>query len=315
MLEIFRLIRFRTIAFTAFTMYAMRILVVFPVLREAGLQMQLSEGDFSLLVVAVCCLVSAAYVVNDYFDTKADRISGSRPVVVGKTISRRAAITLHTVLNVVAVGIAFYLGLGVHHGSIVLLFLAISALLWLYSSRLKKRFLLGNLFVAFLTGLIPLAAITFEIPLLRDAYPGDLVVMKEAMGKVLGWTLWFSYLLFLNTLIYEINKDVFSVNGDRAEGIITLPVKWGVPATRTLLTGLSMVMVGSLSVLFYLRFIDFLFAGIYIALILIIPYVGYGVLVRQEGTMKLQLRCIRLLMLLCMLLSFFIPFMVSKNMI
>ena len=87
MLEILKLIRLRTIAFTAFTMYAIRFFVVQPVLEKAGFALQMPEGNFSLLVIAVCCLVSAAYVINDYFDTKADRISGNRPVIVGKTIS------------------------------------------------------------------------------------------------------------------------------------------------------------------------------------------------------------------------------------
>ena len=36
MLEILKLIRLRTIAFTAFTMYAMRFFVVQPVLEKAG---------------------------------------------------------------------------------------------------------------------------------------------------------------------------------------------------------------------------------------------------------------------------------------
>ena len=62
---------------------------------------------------AVCCLISGAYVINDYFDTKSDRISGIKKVVVGKSISRRVAISLHTVLNLFAVSIAFYLGFAV----------------------------------------------------------------------------------------------------------------------------------------------------------------------------------------------------------
>jgi len=117
-------------------MYAMRFFVVQPVLEKAGFALQMPEGNFSLLVIAVCCLVSAAYVINDYFDTKADRISGNRPVIVGKTISRRAAIILHSILNVVAVGIAYYLAREAHHAEIVFLFLIISLVLWFYSSRI-----------------------------------------------------------------------------------------------------------------------------------------------------------------------------------
>ena len=170
MLEILKLIRLRTIAFTAFTMYAIRFFVVQPVLEKAGFALQMPEGNFSLLVIAVCCLVSAAYVINDYFDTKADRISGNRPVIVGKTISRRAAIILHSILNVVAVGIAYYLAREAHHAEIVFLFLIISLVLWFYSSRIKKRFIWGNIVVAILAGLIPLTVIAFEIPLLSDVF-------------------------------------------------------------------------------------------------------------------------------------------------
>ena len=54
MLEILKLIRLRTIAFTAFTMYAIRFFVVQPVLEKAGFALQMPEGNFSLLVIAVC---------------------------------------------------------------------------------------------------------------------------------------------------------------------------------------------------------------------------------------------------------------------
>ena len=306
MLEIFKLIRLRTIAFTAFTMYATRYLVVLPVLKKEGFSLQMPERDFSLLVIAVCCLVSAAYVINDYFDTKADRISGSRHVIVGKTISRRTAITLHTLLNVVAVGIAFYLAQSIQHSEIVFLFLIISLILWFYSSRFKKYFIWGNLCVAFLAGLIPLTVITFEIPLLSDVYSDVVVKTHVGFASVFYWTLCFSYLLFFNMLIYEINKDIYSVNGDRAEGITTIPVKWGISATRTLLTGLTILVISFLIAFFLWKFSESVLAGIYMVIFLILPYIGYALVIRRKGWMKVQLRLIRTLMVLCMLLSLFV---------
>lgn len=306
MLEIFKLIRLRTIAFTAFTMYAMRFFVTRSVLDKAGFSLQMSDRDFSLLVIAVCCLVSAAYVINDYFDTKADRISGNRPVIVGKTISRRSAITLHSILNVVAVGIASYLSWEVHHGEIVVLFLLISMILWLYSSRIKKRFLWGNLVVAVLAGLIPLTVITFEIPLLRDVYSE--VVLKTHVGfaYVFYWTLCFSFFLFINMLIYEINKDIYSINGDRDDGIVTLPSKYGIPTTRKVIIVLIAIAILSL--------VAFLLVGLictpaiwgYFIIALIIPYLIYGYSVLKNNRMKFQLRMIRLIMVLCIGISVFL---------
>ena len=149
MYEILRLIRIRTIAFAALTMYAMRYLVIRPMLDINGLALQMTGWAFFLLVVAVCCLISGAYVINDYFDTKSDRISGIKKVVVGKSISRRVAISLHTVLNLFAVSIAFYLGFAVGVWKIGILFLLVSGILWFYSSTYKKYFLTGNLLVGF----------------------------------------------------------------------------------------------------------------------------------------------------------------------
>ena len=111
MFEILKLIRFRTIAFAAFTMYAVRYFVLKPILDINGFSLQMTNWAFSLLVISVCCLIAGAYVINDYFDTKADRISGVKNVVVGRSISRREAIFLHTLLNIVAIGIAFYLSI------------------------------------------------------------------------------------------------------------------------------------------------------------------------------------------------------------
>ena len=135
MYEILRLIRIRTIAFAALTMYAMRYLVIRPMLDINGLALQMTGWAFFLLVVAVCCLISGAYVINDYFDTKSDRISGIKKVVVGKSISRRVAISLHTVLNLFAVSIAFYLGFAVGVWKIGILFLLVSGILWCYRLR------------------------------------------------------------------------------------------------------------------------------------------------------------------------------------
>lgn len=306
MLEIFRLIRLRTIAFTAFSMYAMRFLVILPLLDKEGFDLQMPEGDFSLLVIAVCCLVSAAYVINDYFDTKADRISGSRPVIVGKTISRRAAITLHTLLNMVAVGIAYYLARNVHHSEIVFLFLVISAILWFYSSRFKKCFLWGNLIVAFLAGLIPLTVATFEIPLLNEAYSDVIEKTQMDFNNVFYWISCFAYFLFLNMLIYEINKDMYSVNGDRAEGIMTIPVKRGIPVARKVIITLVTVCLISLVVFFIMEFRSSAVMLVYFLIGLIVPYLVYGYSVLKNDKMKFQLRLIRLIMVLCIGISLFL---------
>ena len=196
MLEIFRLIRIHTIIFAALTMYAMRYFVVLPMLQLNGFTLQMTDWAFALLVIALCCLISGAYVINDYFDTKTDRISGVKHVLVGKIISRRMAIIMHTLFNVFAVGIAFYLGFAVGVWKIGILFLLVSGILWFYSTVYKKYFIVGNVMVGLLAALIPVCAIVYEIPLLNMAYADILIETDTNFVYMFYWIFGFSWFIF-----------------------------------------------------------------------------------------------------------------------
>lgn len=304
MLEIFKLIRFRTIAFAAFTMYAMRYFVIRPILDVNGFVLQMSDFAFTLLVISVCCLISGAYVINDYFDTKADRISGVREVVVGRSISRRSAITLHSVLNVISVVIAFYLGFAAGVWKIGILFLLVSGLLWFYSSSYKRYFITGNVIVGLLTSLIPLSVILYETPLLNMAYADLLIDTNTNFMYMFKWVAGFSYFAFLNTLMYEINKDIYTVEGDRENGINTIPVKLGVATAKYIIAGLALLCIITLAVLYLTVFSPSLLILMYFVTGLLLPYLLYMASVLSKSVKRLfQLRLIRLMMVLCVSFS------------
>ncbi len=304
MLKVFKLIRGRTLAFTAFIMYAMRYFVIKPILDINGFTLQLSDGAFTCLVIAVCCLVSAAYIINDYFDTKTDQISGVRDVVVGRHISRRAAISLHTVLNLISVSIAFYLGFKVGIWKIGLLFLLASVLLWLYSSSYKRYFIIGNMIVGLGIALIPVSAVIYEIPLLNTYYADILIKTDTNFIYIFKWIFGFSAFLFLNILMYEINKDIYTVVGDKEDFALTIPVKYGAKAARYTIAILSMICVFLLIFLYYAVFIESTPVLIYFVLALILPYIIYIVSICwNKGGRKFQLIWIRLITLLCVAFS------------
>lgn len=307
MYEILRLIRIRTIAFAVLTMYAMRYLVIRPMLDINGFVLQMADWAFSLLVVAVCCLISGAYVINDYFDTKSDRISGVREVVVGKSISRRVAISLHTVLNLVAVSIAFYLGFAVGVWKIGILFLLVSGILWFYSSAYKKYFLTGNLVVGILAALIPVSAIIYEIPLLNMAYADILIETGTNFLYMFDWVFGFAWFIFLNTLMYEINKDMYTVEGDRENGNCTLPVKLGIRTAEATIVALACIAMISAIAAYFIEFSASLPILAYIIAAILLPYAIYIVSI-SGGRRKrnFQLRLIRAIMVLCVGISVFL---------
>lgn len=304
MLEIFRLIRIHTIIFAALTMYAMRYFVILPILQLNGFTLQMADWAFALLVIAVCCLISGAYVINDYFDTKTDRISGVKDVLVGKIISRRMAISMHTLFNVLAVGIAFYLGFAVGVWKIGILFLFVSGILWFYSTVYKKYFIVGNVMVGLLGALIPVCAIVYEIPLLNMTYADILVETDTNFVYMFYWVFGFSWFIFLNILMYEINKDIYTLEGDRENGVNTIPVKCGVQVARTTITILAILAMISVIAGYYLEFSASPGILIYCVVALLIPYLIYIVVINSkqpERTVSLNL--IRSITLLCLGIS------------
>jgi len=300
MWALLRLIRIRTIAFAAFTLYAMRYLVILPILQVNGFRLQMTDWAFTLLVIAVCCLISGAYIINDYFDTRSDRISGVRDVVVGRSISRRVAITLHTILNGVAVGIAFYLGFAVGVWKIGILFLLVSGILWFYSSAYKKYFIVGNLIVGVLAASIPLSVVLYEIPLLNMAYAGILLETGTNFLYMFNWVLGFSWFIFLNILMYEINKDLYTLEGDRENGNCTFAVRWGTRACRHVIAGLAVLAMVSAVLLYFLVFTSSLAILVYILVAVLLPYAVYILVVENpRASRSCQLNLIRAIMVLC----------------
>ena len=111
-------------------------------------KMVFTDLNFFLLSLSTVMIAAAGYIINDYYDIKIDFINKPERVVIGKNITRRYAILFHTVLSGLGVLIGVYVSLWIGAINIISVFL-----LWLYSNLLERLPFVGNLSVAFLTGL------------------------------------------------------------------------------------------------------------------------------------------------------------------
>jgi len=276
--SIFSLLRFPNLLIIAFTQYAMRYLLMEPLLPSDTFELQFGDFQFALLVFSTMLIAAAGYIINDYFDTRPDLINKPARVVVGVTISRKVAMILHMILNIIGVGIGVYLAFYVGLPSLSLVFVLSTGLLWFYSTNYKKQFLVGNLAVAFLTGLVPLMVVLFEIPLLNREY-GELMIRYDAdFNYLFAWVSAFSFFAFVTTLIREIIKDAEDLEGDNAYGMKTVPIKLGTFWTRMVVV---VLIVATLGALIYLLFKYIFFSVdpadyislIYFCLFLLIPLI------------------------------------------
>ncbi|MFZ5941729.1 MAG: geranylgeranylglycerol-phosphate geranylgeranyltransferase [Bacteroidota bacterium] len=276
LLDIMKLVRFPNLVIIILTQMAMRYLILEPLLPSAGFTLQFDHFHFMLLSLATVLIAAGGYIINDYFDTQTDWINRPDRVVVGVSVTRRTAILLHTLLNILGVGIGIYLSFYIHVRSLSIIFLVATGLLWFYSTDYKRQFLVGNLSVAFLTGLVPLMVVLFEIPLLNKAYGHVMLLANSNFNYMFAWVAGFSFFAFITTLIREIIKDLEDFKGDKAYGMKTLPIVLGANITRGVIVFLILGTVGAI-VFVLAKYLLFSESGIdmvslvYISLTLIVP--------------------------------------------
>lgn len=153
-------------------------------------------------VLATACATAAGNAVNDYFDRNIDRINRpDRPIPSG-AVSPREALVFSGVLFVGAVAAALTLPW-------IALLIAVANLsaLLAYTKVFKGLPGVGNVVVAYLTG-------------------STFLFGGAAVGRPLGAVVLFA-LAALATLTRELIKDVEDIEGDREEGLRTLPIEVG----------------------------------------------------------------------------------------
>ncbi len=266
----FRLIRWPNLLMIIATQYAMRYCIISPMLRENGLALQLNSFGFMLLVISTVFITAAGYVINDYFDRKTDMLNHPDMVIVGKNIRRRKAMALHIVLNVIGLLSGFYLVFITDLKYLGLIFIGVSGLLWFYSTTYKRQLLIGNIIVAFLTGMVPILVLLFEIPLLSRKYGHIPDAMGLDINSMMSWIIAFAGYAFIITLIREIVKDTQDFEGDQAYGMQTLPIVIGTRWTKAIIiTLVAVTLVGTGYI--YLVHLKNYFALFYLSICLVIP--------------------------------------------
>ncbi|MFZ4799399.1 MAG: geranylgeranylglycerol-phosphate geranylgeranyltransferase [Bacteroidia bacterium] len=213
------------------------------------------SNRFLLLISATFLSAAAGYIINDYMDVKLDMVNKPKAVIIGKSISRRWAILLHSSFNILAIYLAWQISYKVAG-----LVFTCSLLLWMYSQYFKKSYLLGNFLVALMT------ASTIFILIPFDENTNVLACIA------------YSVFAFFSNLIREIIKDTEDMRGDSKFNANTLPIKLGIRKTKNILLYLQIIFIVSCIFLIYLfpiisntNLLYFVWFSSFIVFLVIIP--------------------------------------------
>ena len=224
--NIMQLVRWSNLLCLAMLVWLMEKWIAVPVLNHNLFGEVLPAYMLLLLIVAVVLIAAGGFVINDYFDVKIDRLNRPDELIVTRSISKPAAMQLSLWLSGTGVVCGLVIAFLLRSLTLGILFVLVPGLLWFYSSSYKRLFMVGNLIVAFLTGLVPTAVAIANIAQLR-------------------------LFAFLLTWIREVIKDMQSQMGDRELECHSMPVVWGEKGTKIFVTVLIVLTLAILGHLWY----------------------------------------------------------------
>lgn len=211
-----------------------------PPVLDWDLPVKLDPLYFFLLVLSSVCIAAAGYIINDYFDLNIDQINKPEAIVVQRVIRRRWAIGWHLILSSVGVGLAFYLSWVLKNPVIGFANFTCVLLLWLYSTTFKKQLLVGNLLISLLTAWVILVIYFAELSVTRFTDPA----YRNSINSVFKYAIIYSSFAFIISLVREVVKDIEDREGDARYGCRTMPIVWGLPATK-MFAGVWLFVLGS----------------------------------------------------------------------
>lgn len=268
----FRLIRWPNLFFIALTQALFYYCIILPSLPSSYylLHDKLTVPLFILLVVASILIAAAGYIINDYFDINIDQVNKPEKMVVEKIIKRRWAIVFHLILTITGIGISFYVALKAN----LLIFPAniISALLlWFYSTTFKKKLLSGNIIISALTAwtIFVLYFAVNTIYIVTHNFPYEIT---RGINHIYKFAALYGGFAFIISLIREVIKDMEDMEGDARYGCKTMPIEWGIPASKVFVAVWLIVLIAALAVIqFYVLQLGWWLSAVYCILLIILP--------------------------------------------
>ena len=269
MMSYLRLFRWPNLVMVAIIQLLFRYAIIQPLLKHQGVVFVLTHFDFALLVLATMLITAAGYAINDYFDLRTDRINKPGKIILGRKISRRKAILFHSVFNIIAVLLGVWLSYRSGYWPMAFVFVIVPTLLWLYSVRYKKKYLMGNIIVAVLAGFV--VGIVWALESAALTAKG---INVEEFSVISSFSHIYALFAFLSTLTREIIKDIEDIKGDAKTGCKTMPVVSGIRSTKKLIIFLTVIMiifVAWMQIYLLRRDFDLIFA--YLLITVQIPFI------------------------------------------
>lgn len=267
-----RLVRWQNLVFIAITQLLFYYSLVQP-FHAKGFAFNFDRLHFILLIIASVLIAAAGYIINDYFDLNIDQVNKPARTVIDKSIKRRWAIVQHIVFSLAGIIISIYIDLTTRTFWLGISNFICVMLLFGYSISLKKKLLIGNILISGLTAWVILVAFFCYY---RTIYCAgcDIAYYDVHIHSFIRISVLYAGFAFIISLIREVVKDLEDMEGDARYGCKTMPIVWGIPATKLFVAVLLIILIGIICVVqaYVLQF-GWWWSAAYSLLLIIVPLI------------------------------------------
>jgi 4-hydroxybenzoate polyprenyltransferase len=227
-------------------------------------------------------IAAAGYIINDYFDLNIDQVNKPDKLIVEKIINRRWVILWHLLLSAIGVLLFLYIDLKTNARFLSIANTGCFLLLFLYSVSLKKKLLIGNVVISLLTAWVILVITWAETSNLLQT-----IAIGSYTEKITRITFLYAGFAFVISLIREVVKDMEDIEGDRKYGCRTMPIVWGILASKIFVAVWLTVLIAALSIVqFYVLQFKWWWSAVYCIIFIIIPLIFIFMKLYQANTTK-----------------------------
>jgi 4-hydroxybenzoate polyprenyltransferase len=237
-----KMVRLPNLFFMALTQVLFQFCLYYTLYKDAIPANDLIH--FVLLVFASLFIAAAGYIINDYFDINIDQVNKPDKMVVDKVIHRRWAIAWHLIFSTTGIVLTVLAVPFLQKWYLILANILCVALLWFYSTNFKKSLLTGNIVISLLT------AWTILIIFFSKFDVSDAIGAGHTSNfKFFRFAILYAGFAFIISLIREAIKDMEDLPGDSKYNCRTMPVVWGVNATKVYVAVWLIVLIAVLLIL------------------------------------------------------------------
>ena len=265
-----KMIRLPNLFFIVLTQLLFHACIIDPIKKSAGLFAMLDGWLFIFLLSASVLIAAAGYIINDYFDINIDLVNKPQGNVVDSLVSRRWAMAWHFMLSGAGLLLSAWVTWKTGFWYILAGNFICILLLFGYSVSLKRKLLSGNILISLLTAWVILIISISEIFISSAPEP----TTTDTANKIMRIGFLYAAFAFISSLIREAIKDIEDLQGDEKYGCRTMPIVWGVNATKVYIAVWLVVIIALLIILqvYVFRF-QWWWAMAYSVVFIILPFI------------------------------------------